>query len=93
MITPARRSFFEDFARTFMADHRTFRWPEKKIHQSPEKISEIFNTPFSELKLMTGEQLNKLYRKKAMELHPDKGGDHDLFVELTEVYSELLRSK
>jgi hypothetical protein len=90
-FVPARKSFFEDFARTFMADHRTFRWPEKKPNQSPEKISEIFATPYAELQQMNRDQLNKIYRKKAMQLHPDKGGEHDLFVELTDVYSDLLR--
>jgi curved DNA-binding protein CbpA len=42
---------------------------------------------------MTREQQNRLYRKKAMKLHPDGGGDHELFIELTEIYNELLRTK
>lgn len=91
--TPARRSFFEDFAKSFMAGHRTFRWPERKQSRPPEKVSEIFATPYEELKKMPREQLNRLYRKKAMQLHPDAGGDHDLFIELTEIYNELLRNK
>jgi hypothetical protein len=91
--TPASRSFFADFAKTFMAGHRTFRWPEKKSSRSPEKVSEIFATSNEELKKMTREQLNRLYRQKAMQLHPDLGGDHDLFIELTEIYNELLRTK
>lgn len=91
--TPAARSFFEDFARQFMADHRKFRWPERKSRHSPEKISEIFMVSNEELNGMTREQLNRLYRQKAMQLHPDLGGDHDLFIELTEIYNELLRSK
>ena len=91
--TPTQRSFFEDFAKTFMADHRTFNWPEKKQSRPPEKISEIFATPYEKLKKLTREELNRLYRKKAMQLHPDGGGDHDLFIELTEVYHELLRTK
>jgi curved DNA-binding protein CbpA len=42
---------------------------------------------------MTGAQLNRLYRKKAMQLHPDRGGDHDLFIELTAVYESLRQMK
>jgi hypothetical protein len=91
--TPARRSFFDDFLKTFMAGHRTFRWPERKPSRSPEKISEIFATSHEELKKMTRRQLSRLYRQKAMRLHPDRGGDHDLFIELTEVYQELLQTK
>jgi len=91
--SPSRRSFFEDFARSFMAGHRTFRWPESKSSRSPEKISEIFATSYGELKKMNREQLSRLYRRKAMQLHPDQGGDHDLFIELTESYQALLRLK
>jgi hypothetical protein len=90
---PARRSFFADYAKTFMAGHRTFRWPERTMTRSPEKVAEIFATSHQELKEMDREQLNRLYRRKAMQLHPDRGGDHDLFIELTEVYNELLRTK
>ncbi len=90
---PAHRSFFAEYAKTFMADHRTFRWPERTPARSPEKIAEIFATSHQELKEMDREQLTRLYRRKAMQLHPDRGGDHDLFIELTEVYNELLRSK
>jgi hypothetical protein len=91
--TPAARSFSEDFARQFMAGHRNFRWPERKSSHSPERISEIFAMSKEELNKMTKEQLNRLYRQKAMQLHPDLGGDHDLFIELTEIYNELLRTK
>jgi hypothetical protein len=90
---PAHRSFFEDFLRTFMAGHRTFRRPENKSSRSPEKIREVFATSYEELKKMSRQQLNRLYRQKAMQLHPDLGGDHDLFIELTEIYNELLRTK
>ena len=43
---PDRRSFFADFAESFMAGHRSFRWPEKKTGRSAEKISALFATPF-----------------------------------------------
>lgn len=91
--TPAQRSFSEAFAKTFMAGRRSFRWPERKQSRPTEKVSEVFTTPYEELKKMTREQLNRLYRKKAMQLHPDGGGDHDLFIELTEIYNELLQTK
>ncbi len=74
-----------------MRDHRQFKWPARNPPQTPAKISEIFSTPYNTLKTLSKEQLNKLYRKKAMKLHPDKGGDHDRFVELTEIYQYLRR--
>lgn len=91
--TPAQRSYFADFAKSFMADHRVFRWPERQAGRSSDKMSEIFATPYEQLKKMSRAQLNRLYRKKAMQLHPDRGGDHDLFIELTEIYHELLKTK
>jgi hypothetical protein len=90
---PAGRSFQDDFASAFMAGHRRFRWPARPPSRSPDKISTIFATPYEELRKMTGEQLNRLYRKKAMQLHPDRGGDHDLFIDLTEAYESLRRTQ
>ncbi len=90
---PTHRSFLDDFAKSFMAGHRTFRWPERQAGSSAEKISEIFATPYEQLKKMSRAQLNSLYRKKAMQLHPDRGGDHNMFIELTAIYNELLKTK
>lgn len=89
-FVPHRPSFQRDFARAFMGNHRTFKWPEKKIEVPPEKIEEIFGLSHSHLITLKKEELTRLYRKKAMELHPDKGGDAEQFIILTEVYTTLL---
>lgn len=91
--SPGPRSFWGDFTKSFMADHRTFRWPERPAAWSREKADQLFGTPYEQLKRMSRAQLNRLYRKKAMELHPDRGGDHDLFIELTTIYQVLLKIK
>lgn len=90
---PAIRSFQAEFARAFREGHRRFRWPKRSPSRPPEKVSEIFATPYEELRKMSRAQLTRLYRKQAMALHPDRGGDHDLFIELTEVYESLQRLK
>ncbi|OGR17753.1 MAG: hypothetical protein A2X81_05465 [Desulfobacterales bacterium GWB2_56_26] len=90
---PAIRSFQAEFAKAFRDGHRRFRWPKRTPNRPPEKVSEIFATPYDQLQKMSREQLTRLYRKKAMDLHPDRGGDHDLFIELTEVYESLQRMK
>ena len=90
---PAGRSFEADFVRRFMNQHRTFRWPERQPAASEERISEIFGRPLAALKTMSRKELTRLYRKLAMKLHPDQGGDHERFVELTEIYSTLMRSR
>ena len=34
-----------------------------------------------------------LFRRKAQELHPDKGGNHEAFIALQEAYQILIRRK
>lgn len=83
-----RRSYLEDFAREFRARHRTFRWPEKKSH-SDEKTGEIFGRTMQELRSMPERELARLFRKRAKELHPDSGGDHERFILLSDAYADL----
>lgn len=88
-----RRSLFDDFVREFMGRHRAFQWPEKKPHVSTEAASRIFKTKWQDLQKMDKKELTRLYRDRAKELHPDGGGDHDLFVELNAAYVSLLVRK
>ncbi|SDO47986.1 J domain-containing protein [Desulforhopalus singaporensis] len=92
-FAPGPRSFISDFARAFMNSHRQFRWPEHKTGATAEQIRRLLGVDSFAVKKMTREELNRLYRQKAMQLHPDKGGDHELFIELTEVYRMLVKSK
>lgn len=52
----------------------------------------IFGLSGEQLATMRKRDLTRLYRQKALELHPDKGGDPDLFIRLTAAYEELLPS-
>ena len=58
-----------------------------------KKASTAFGETQEVLKKMSRKEFARLYRLKAMELHPDKGGDHDEFVKLTEAYHALLKTK
>jgi len=90
---PVARSFFDDYLYRFMAGHRQFKWPERQAPASPEQVSEVFGTSYSDLKKMTGPELTRLYRQLALKLHPDKGGDHDQFITLTTAYKALIKNK
>ncbi|WP_448872161.1 J domain-containing protein [Desulfobulbus propionicus] len=62
-----------------------------------EKISRseafvIFGLSGEQLATMTKRDLTRLYRQKALELHPDTGGDSTRFIHLTAAYQELLPS-
>ena len=83
-------TFLEDYIRQFMNSHRKFSFPESKSTISMEEASNIFDVPAEDLKGMSKKQLTRLYRKKAKDLHPDTGGDHQTFVELCEAYEKLL---
>lgn len=60
---------------------------------SMNKAAEVFGVSREKLASMSRKQITSLYRKKAHALHPDKGGEHDSFVELTAAYDELLRAQ
>ncbi len=86
-------SFFDDFSRNFQNQFRNFTWPEQSNRRSPEQIAKIFDTTYDTLQKMSVEELNRLYRKKAMKLHPDQGGDSGEFINLTEAYQQLKQKK
>jgi len=86
-------SYMDDYLRQFMNSRRTFRFPEKKSKDIMAEASTLFGVPEDELKAMNRRTLTKLFRRKAHEHHPDKGGEHDSFVQLTEYYHILLKSK
>lgn len=88
-----RRSLFDDFVREFMGRHRAFRWPEKKLNVSTDDAAKIFNTSWQDLQKMNKKDLTRLFRQLAKELHPDSGGNHDRFIELSGAYASLLARK
>lgn len=86
---PASRSFNTEFARQFMGNHRRFRWPERTQQRSDEKAKDLFGHPLAFLKKLSRKELARLFRNRAKELHPDRGGEPADFIELTDLYNEL----
>lgn len=86
------RPFESDFVRRFRNSHRKFRWPERKTTVTEEETSEIFGEKIEILKKMKEKELARAFRKKAKELHPDSGGEHEDFIRLLSAYDELKRS-
>lgn len=87
-----RSSLLDDFIREFMGRHRAFRWPDKKPTVSTSEASRIFGTDWKDLQKMNKKELTRLFRKRAKELHPDSGGDHERFIKLSSAYASLLAS-
>jgi hypothetical protein len=86
------RNFMEEYIRRFMNGRRDYQ-PLRKNHVSVDEASSIFAVAKTTLQKMNRAQLARLFRRRAMKLHPDQGGDHDTFVKLTETYHSLLRTK
>lgn len=92
-FSPQKRQIENEFVRNFINSHRQFRWPERKPDVSDEQVLFLFSEPYAHLKEMGKQELTRLYRQKAMQLHPDQGGDQELFVQLTEIYKMLMTGK
>jgi hypothetical protein len=89
----APKSFIEEYIRKFINSRRDYRPPFKSRKANLEKAGVLFKESPDELKKMTRKDLIRLYRKRIQKLHPDKGGDHDTFINLTQAYHYLLRTK
>jgi len=89
----ASRSLEEDFIRRFINAHRRHQPRARTFKVSLSEAAEIFSKSEAELKAMDRRDLVRLFRRKAQKIHPDKGGDHQAFVKLTEAYHRLLATK
>ena len=89
----APRSFMEEYLRQFINRHQDHRAPNKTSAFSLKSAGIAFGQPQEVLKKMSRKEFTRLYRLKALQLHPDKGGNHDAFVHLTDAYHALLKTK
>jgi hypothetical protein len=86
-VTDGFAKIFQDF----MNDFRRHRPRPKPV--PPERVHALFGMGVAEIRNMTRREFARVFRKKAMAMHPDKGGDHDAFVELLETYKRIVSSK
>ena len=85
-------SAWEEYLQNFINSKRFYRPPTaSKIVMA--EVVEIFGVAEEALQAMDKAELTKLFRQRAHDLHPDKGGEHDDFVKLIEAYKELVRKK
>ena len=82
-----------DYFERFINSRRNYRAPAPRGRISTRMASSIFNISKEEMAAMKRSQLARLYRKRALKLHPDRGGDHDRFIKLTEAYHDMLSRK
>jgi hypothetical protein len=81
----------EEMEQDFRFRSRFFHQPRTpKPAVSRSRAREIFNLTPAELTTLDKRALTRRFRKLAREHHPDKGGSHDKFVELSEAFQALL---
>jgi len=86
-------SAWDEYLQNFIDSRRFYRPPSPPANIDTAEIEEIFGASEENLKAMGKSELTKLFRLKAHELHPDKGGEHESFVRLAAAYKVLLRKK
>ncbi len=84
---------WDDFFRAHIGSNHQSGAMKGSRRMSMREVTTIFGVSQNKLARMSRAGVSRLYRKKAQELHPDMGGDHDAFIELTTAYNELLRTK
>lgn len=90
----APRSWVEDYIRNFINSRRGHQFPSGRASVSLKEASLIFGESEDSLQKINRQELSRLFRRRAQELHPDKeGGDQEKFVDLTRAYDALLRTK
>jgi hypothetical protein len=61
--------------------------------RSVQAAFEIFEISAGQFSRMSGKELTRLFRLKAKKIHPDKGGEHENFLRLSEAYDHLMKIK
>ncbi len=89
----AARSWVQDYINNFINSRRDYQSPFETGPVTLDEASSIFGETGDALKSMSRQELIRIFRRKALELHPDQGGDPEKFVELTRAYDMLLRTK
>jgi hypothetical protein len=82
-----------DYIRDFINSRRDYHPPLAAAEATLQEASSIFSESKAVLKQMSRRQLVSLFRRRAQALHPDKGGDQEKFVRLTQAYQMLLKTK
>ncbi|MBU0482911.1 MAG: hypothetical protein KKB30_00145 [Proteobacteria bacterium] len=84
---------YDQYLNNFINNRRFYQPPPPAQRMKSEEVSGIFGEKIEVLRKMSKNELTRLYRQKAHELHPDKGGDPEQFVRLTDAYREMLQKK
>lgn len=78
----------QEFIADFMRRHRVYRPPEKRMPF--KKACDALGITQDELKNLDKMALTRIYRRLVKEVHPDRGGDAQRFIEVSEAFASLI---
>ena len=85
--------FLQDELRAFVNRHRAYHPPTIRAKFSVPEASTLFGVAQDVLEKMSLSALTRRYRRLALKHHPDRGGDPDTFIRITEAYQSMARLK
>jgi len=85
--------YLQDELRAFINRHRAYRPPTKHPNVSMSEASTLFGVTQDVLEKMALAALTRRYRRLALKHHPDRGGDPEMFIRITEAYRSMARMK
>lgn len=88
-----RHSLWNQYIEDFMQARRRYRPPQSRPAMADQEAYSVFELDEETVRQMSRRELIRLYRRRAKEIHPDTGGDHDAFIRLTEAFASLLAKK
>jgi len=84
--------FMAAYIRDFMRSRRSFRFPQQPgPAMGLQAAAQVLGVAVEDLKKMDPTVLTRHYRKMAIKLHPDQGGNQDQFIKVTEAYQSALQ--
>ena len=88
----AEEDFMAAYVRDFMRSRRSFRFPQQPGPAMGFKAAaQALGLAVEDLKKMNPTVLTRHYRKMAIKLHPDQGGNQEQFIKVTEAYQSALQ--
>ncbi len=81
--------------RRFFSQHEAKLLRQKQAHLGDiiTKAARYFGVSEQRLWRMGKEDITRLFRQRAQELHPDKGGDHEAFIRLRKLFEDLMAAR
>jgi hypothetical protein len=84
------RPQWPEFMRGFAGRQRPYRRQSAVQRMGMEDACRVFGVSREEVARMKSKELVRMYRRKAKELHPDKGGDKESFIRMGEAFACLM---